>query len=250
LTLTEAPTLTVTEASPTNTPTYAPITFSPTLSSPVTVALSVQQVINNVDLSNSTKEQINNCLITTIALSATVPGGKSLATSDIINFQATPSRRRLAQNLAASSTNLNLAYEIYIANSLIPQQTYQDQLQNAVKSGQFTKTLQNQAIVQGVPALAAATSTSVKIIAATSTPTRTPTVYSTGSQISSDDNNGLSGGAIAGIVIGSVFGAGLIFGILYYFLVMRKKSEGPLYTPLVDRDTRASTDNKKTAIFY
>jgi hypothetical protein len=126
---------------------------------------------------------------------------------------------------------LNINYEVVVEDTQLPVEAFVEQLTNAVNSNQFTTILQAKAVELGVDALSDAISSSIQI-----TPI-TPIV-------SSDDDNKLSGGAIAGIVIGSLFGAGLLFGIIYYFLVM-KKSSSALKTPLI-----AETEKQNNAIFY
>jgi cell wall integrity and stress response component len=108
-------------------------------------------------------------------------------------------------------------------------------LDNAVSSGQFSTTLQEVGDAAGDTQTANAQCTGVSNSA--------PIISYPPS--SSNNSNGLSGGAIAGIVIGVLAGVALIGAAIYYYLfIMEKGAE----KPLVDRALPSNTTKKDVEV--
>ena len=105
--------------------------------------------------SNSSYEK---ALVSTIVEAFSVP--TNITAEQVLNLQIAQNSGR--RRLQSSSSSIFASYEI-VTDSKYSATTYSTQLSNSVSSGQFTATLRNNAILNGAPLFANATSSSVTV---------------------------------------------------------------------------------------
>lgn len=193
-------------ARPTTRPTVATTAF-PTAAAPAVVSFKAVQTVSGISI---TQFNTNPTLYTTTlkqSIAATMDG---VTENDFSSFVVTAGNTRVSSGLRRAFSSRRLQTSSIVATytvqttSLLTAEDLEDQLTNAVTSGDFNSILQTTAAINNATDLENATSESVEVESADG----------------GSSNDDLSGGAIAGIVIGVVVGTVLIAMIIYYFAFM------------------------------